>query len=305
MVANDLTAYEDIPHVYDAWEIKDYYKDKYKKVDNVVSAKFYQNGGKYGYIIKRKFNDSVIEQTISLFHNKKGIHFENNIEWQEEHVLLRTHFPVNISSDVATYDIQFGHIERPTTYNNEYESAMFEVCGHKFADYSNKEFGVSLLNDCKYGYDVHNDTLSLTLLKCATDPNPYADKGHHEFTYVLLPHKGSLKDSDVLKSAYLLNNPLTVIKINKKGEGFDGFSFVWIAKDKCIIESIKQAENADGTIVRLYEPNGVACKSELVFYKDLKDARICNLVEREIGKCDFKGNKVVLKLKPFEIITLK
>lgn len=304
-IANDLTAYEDLPHVYDAWEIKAYYKDKFKKVDDLISANFYENGGKFGYVIKRKFNNSIIQQTISLFDNKEGIYFENEIEWEEEHVLLRTHFPVNISSDRATYDIQFGQIERPTTFNNEYETAMFEVCGHKFVDYSNREFGISLLNDCKYGYDVHDDSISLTLLKCATDPNPFADKGHHEFTYVLYPHKDILKNSNVLQAAYLLNNPLTVITTNQQAMSKGKYSFVEVSNDKCVIETIKQAEDSSGIIIRVYEPNGIHCESELIFDKDIKSAQSCNLVEKETENCNFTQNKIAIKLKPFEIITLK
>lgn len=213
---NVLTAYEDIPRDYDNWEISNYYTDKSWEVDSVVSIKPLSDGVRAGIEITRRFLSSTIVQRIWLYENTPKIDFENDIDWKESHILLKTAFPTDINADKATYDIQFGTVERPTHKNTSWDAAKFEVCAHKFADLSEYGYGVSLLNDCKYGYDIHDSVIRLTLIKCGNYPNPDADKCRHEFTYSLFPHSGDFREAGTVKLAYLLNSPLEAKKSKVK-----------------------------------------------------------------------------------------
>ena len=102
-------------------------------------------------------------------------------------------FPVSVRSTRATYEIQHGHIERPTVANTSWDEARFEVCGHRWADLSEPGYGVALLNDCKYGYDIRGHIMRLSLLRGPGFPDPEADQGEHRFAYALLPHAGDLR----------------------------------------------------------------------------------------------------------------
>ncbi len=304
-IGNRLRAYIDIPHTNDAWEIQDYYKEKYYPVDSLSKVEFVSLGGKYGYKVERSFRNSVIEQYICVYEEKEGIYFETTADWKEEHILLKAEFPVNITADTATFDIQFGSLERSTLYNTPWEKASFETCGHKYADYSQRDYGVTLMNDCKYGYDVHGGVIGLSLIKCATDPHPNADKGKHVFTYALYPHKGGVKESKALKLSYLLNNPLKVIKTSGKKNGRESFSFATLDKENVILETIKRSESGDGMILRVYESAGVATETVLSLGVDVSKAYLCDMMENAQSELSVLDRKVYLKIKPFEILTIK
>lgn len=134
-----------------------------------------------------------------MYNDIPRIDFNNKIDWKEKQILLKVAFPVDIHADKATYEIQFGNIERPTHWNTSWDYARFEVPAHKWADLSEGGYGVSLLNDSKYGYDIKDLVMRLTLLKSAIYPNEEADKEIHEFVYSLYPHKGDWKDGNTVK----------------------------------------------------------------------------------------------------------
>lgn len=125
------------------------------------------------------------------------------MDWHERRQLLKVEFPVNIRSTQATYDIQFGNIVRNTHWNTSWDWAKYEVVGHKWADLSETGYGIALLNNCKYGYDIKDSTMRLSLLKGATEPDQFADLGIHYFTYSLLPHKGGWQEGKVEQEAYI------------------------------------------------------------------------------------------------------
>ncbi len=302
-IGNRLRAYVDMPHTNDAWEIQEYYKEKYYDVNDLTSVEFISMGGKYGYKIQRKFRNSLIEQYVYLYEEKEGIYFETTADWREEHLLLKTEFPVTITANTATFDIQFGNIESSTLYNTPWEKAMFEVCGHKYADYSQIDYGVALMNDCKYGYDVHGNTMSLSLIKCATDPNKNADKGRHVFVYALYPHKGGLRESKTIALSYLLNNPLKTIKSNNQN-GEKSISFASLDKENVILETIKNSENGDGLILRLYEGFGVETEANLCV-ENVSKAYLCDMMETEEKELPVENGAIQLTLKPYEILTVK
>jgi len=303
---NEIQIFEDFPREYDAWEISDYYKQKMRRPDEVLAIKQITDGCRAGFYVKKRILGSTIEQNIWLYSDNPRIDFETVMDWNEEHLLVKAAFPIDVLADKATYEIQFGHLQRPTHENTDWDKAKFEVCAHKWADISEVGYGVSLLNDCKYGHSAEGSTLKLTLLKCATSPNPHADKGHHEFTYSLLPHVSNFRNTGTIKQAYLLNCPFEAVKVGKQeGKLAGNFSLVSCANHNIVVETVKKAEDGDGIIVRMYESFGKRCTAALDFGFDVKQVTICNLLENEIRDLAVKNNKVKIAVGNFEIVTLK
>lgn len=304
--ANVLQAFEDYPKQFDAWEITNYYQEKMWEIDDVASVETLDEGVRKGYRICRRFQDSVYTQTIWLYDRIDRIDFDNDVDWKENHILVKVAFPVEIHADKATYDIQFGNVERPTHRNTSWDAAKFEVCAHKYADLSEYGYGVSLLNDCKYGYDIHGNVMRLTLLKCATYPYPEADKCHHVFTYCLYPHAGTWREADTLRYAYEINNPMLAMPIGKQdGTLPDSYSLVSCDRDHIVIDTVKQAEDSDHVILRLFEAKNQRTETTLTFGKNVESAYLCNLLEQTEGELEVKNGQITIPVKPYEIITLK
>ena len=233
------------------------------------------------------------------------IDFETEIEWHEQHQLLKVFFPINIHTNKAVYDIQFGNVERPTHRNTSWDSAKFEVCAHKWADLSDGNYGVSLMNDCKYGYRCIGSELSLTLIKCGTYPNTEADQGKHKFTYSILPHSGDFRNITVSR-AYVLNRPFDVLKLEKQdGKLPESFRFVSADKPNAVIETIKCAEDGKGTIIRVFDCYNISDIVNLNFDINVKKAYLCDMLENEMSAVPVNDNSVQLTIKNYEIITLK
>ncbi|MDO4365141.1 MAG: glycoside hydrolase family 38 C-terminal domain-containing protein, partial [Clostridia bacterium] len=238
--------------------------------------------------------------------NSARIDFDTRADWHQEHIMVKAAFDIDVNSDKATYEIQFGSVERPTHKNTSWDAARFEVCGHKYMDISDYGYGVSLLNDCKYGHNVDNGTMKLSLFKCATHPDPEADKGEHVFTYSLFPHAGNYRDAGTVQLAYEINNPLKASLIDKQnGTLPEEYSFVSCDKDNFIVETVKKAENSDDIIVRGYESYNKGTSVTLNFGFDVEEAILCDLLERDVEKLTVENNSVSFKAKPFEIITIK
>jgi alpha-mannosidase len=171
-------------------------------------------------------------------------------------------------------------------------------------DISENGYGVSLLNDCKYGFSAEGSTLSLTALKSGIFPDPNADIGCHEFTYSLMPHTGSLYDADVIKESYILNNPPVACEVNEQdGTLAESMSLVSCDKQNVIIEAVKRAEKDNSLIVRMYEAFGK--REKVTVAAPFKKCTLCDLMENEIMELEMKNGKVTLPIKNFEIITLK
>lgn len=303
---NQIEVYEDFPKDFDAWEITNYYKEKRYPVNDVQEANWVRDGARSGLHITRKFLDSSFEQTIWLYEDMKKIDFDTKIDWKQEHLLVKTAFPVDIHSDRATYEVQFGAVERPTHFNTSWDAAKFEVCGHKYCDFAEYGYGVSLLNDCKYGHDIHDGVMRLTLLKSATFPNTDADRCLHEFSYCLVPHEGDYRSSGVVQMAYDFNEPMRAMEIGKqKGSLPDRFGLVSLSENNVILETVKQAEEGSGMVLRMYEAYNQRAQVHVTFGFDAKRVTLCDLMEQELEELPLQGNAVTLPVKPFEIITLK
>ena len=207
---NALLTFEDKPMTYDAWDIDIFYQDKMTPVQALDSIEVIEQGPLRATVeIKRSFGaGSRITQRISLYRDLPRIDFATDADWQERQTLLKAAFPVAVHSPRATYDIQFGNVERPTHWNTSWDWARFEVCGHKWADISEGDYGVSLLSDSKYGWDIKGNVMRLTLLKGAISPDPDADRGRHQFSYALYPHAGDWRAAETVRRAYEFNVPV-------------------------------------------------------------------------------------------------
>lgn len=303
---NELQVFEDYPKVYDNWEITDYYKQKMWVLDSDAEITPITDGSRSGFSVKKNYMNSVISQNIWLYTDVNRIDFETEIDWNLHHQILKVAFPLDVLVKNATYEIQFGHTTRPVHENTSWDAAKFETCAHKWVDMADNNYGVALLNDCKYGHSTEGNTLKLTILKCGTYPNAQADIGKHTFTYSLMGHSGSFREAGVINQAYALNQPMYAEKADKQsGKLNDNFSLVSCDSKNVIIETVKKEENGDGMIVRMYEAFDCRTTAEIKVSDNFKKAYLCDLLENELSELELKDGKVKLPVSNFEIITLK
>lgn len=305
-VANEIRLFADHPDVYDNWEWQPYSIDKYISLTALESVEFVNDGIRRGIKLVRPYKKSKITQTIWFYDDIAKIDFDTVADWHQHHIMVKAAFPVDINSDKATYEIQFGTIERPTHKNTSWDKAKFEVCAQKYADLSEGGYGVSIINDCKYGHDIHNGTIMLSLLKCGTYPNPEADQGEIPFVYSLCPHSGRLDESDTAKLAYYLNYPMTAVKASGESSTLpETFSAVTLDRDNVICETIKETEDGNDTILRLYEfknsKSHIAIKPGFKFEK----AFLCDLSENELSELKVEDGVIKTTIGGFEIMTIK
>lgn len=305
-VGNQFVAYEDRPFEYDAWNIDAYYEEKSWVVDQLETCEVIENTSiRAAILIKRKFQDSVIEQIMYLYTHTRRIDFKTTIDWKEHQILLKVLFPVNILSTKATYDVQFGNIERPTHMNTSWDAAKFEVCAHKWADLSECGYGVALLNDCKYGYDIHDSLMRLTLIKSGIFPNPTADIEVHEVTYSCYPHVGDFREGRVIQEAYDLNCPMYVEKIAGSQNQVKSMSYLSCTNENIIVDTIKVAENKNGIIIRLYEAYGARGTIHMkVPSAQGKMIYECDCMEQIIKQLKIDKDTICMDIKPYEIKTI-
>jgi len=305
--ANLFQIHHDRPNCWDAWDIDLFYKETVENLRSVDQIEILESQPQRVKIrIVRSFGQSRIVQNMIVRTGSKRIDFETEVDWHEVHKLLKVAFPVDIRSQRATYEIQFGHVERPTHYNTSWDMARFEACAQKWADLSEANYGVALLNDCKYGYDIHDNVLRLSLLRSATAPDPTADRGTHRFTYALLPHKGDLRQGRVIEEAYQLNVPVLVASLPVQPGALPAKqSFVETDRPGIVIESIKTADDGNGIIIRFYEAYGSRGPVTLRTALPLQSAYRTDLLENSQASLSITNGSVCLDIRPFEIVTLK
>lgn len=302
-LGNLLTLYDDHPNDWDAWDIDKFYEEaiiEYAKVSskNSLTVGAVRSSIKFSYSV----GDSQISQNIYLDNNSKLLNFETNVDWHEKHRMLRVSFPVDIRSEQATFDIQYGYVKRPTHRNTSWDYARFEVVGHRYADLSDNDYGVALLNDCKYGYKVYDNILDLNLLRSPNYPDPDADQGQHAFTYSLLPHTGDLIHSNVIAEAALLNQGVQVIN----GFNSNTIEIPWqLTGEGVVLEVVKKAEKENCLIIRLVERKGCHSRCNLQFSHGKVELIETDMMEWEEINIIGQGNSFDLSFKPFEIKTFK
>ena len=301
---NILQVFEDRPIGWDAWDIDAFYDDRPEIVTDLVSMRVEERGPLRAALrIVRRYGASRIEQTVRLGHRSKRLDFVTSVDWQHSHTLLKAAFPVEVSAGHATYDIQWGNVARPTHRNTPFDQARFEVPAHKWADLSEADYGVALLNDCKYGYDVEGNVLRISLVKSATMPDPQADRGHHRFTYALLPHVGGWRGT-VAGEAVALNRPTAAAPV--RGEGTAAaLRLVDCERPGAILETIKPAEDGRGYVLRLHDNERRRGAARLRFAHGVARLGACDLLEADGKALELAEQEAAVPLAPYQIRSLR
>ena len=306
---NVFAAFEDKPKRFDAWDIDIYYKDKPYRAFKLMERQVMEQGERAVLRQTWKFNHSILTQDMIVYAKESRIDFKTVVDWKEKQVFLKTYFPVDIHTQEATYEIQFGNLKRPTHSNTEWDFAKFEVPGHKWVDISESSYGVALLNDCKYGYDVQQNVLGLSLIKSAIRPDETADRTEHHFTYSLYPHTGTFEESDVQKKALALNMPVLTAVVSGSVQAkhdFALYSFVSCDSEHVLIDTVKQSEDGKALIVRVYEyKNSKDDTCRLTFGSSVAKVSECNLCEEDETAAVWKENTVSFAIGCYEVKTFK
>ncbi len=309
---NQFQFFKDTPKQYDAWNIDpgtlDATPATITKADSVETLT--ASDGSDAVRVTSHWQNSKFVQTIHLEGDLVDI--ENDIDWHEKHVLLKAAFPLAVKSDFATYEIPYGAIERPTTRNNSWEKAQFEVPAMRWADLSGagadgKVHGLSVLNRDKYGYDAQGNVLRLTLLRAPTWPDPDADQGHHQFHYALYPHAGTWKDALTVRHGWEYDYPLrAVVTTAHPGSLPPEHSFASVSPENVVLTAVKKAEDANGLIFRVYEWAGKETTAEFHVPPGATGATVTNLMEQPEGDAlKVEGDLVKVPIHPYEILTIR
>ncbi len=304
---NVLRTYEDRPMQWDNWDIDVFYQRKPYEADWYSPARVIENG-EVRMVVEFEcgFLDSTVTQQVCLYHQIPRIDFRTKADWKTHHVILKTHFPVDVNTTRASYEIQFGNVERETTNNYSWDTAKFEACGHKWADLSENSSGISLLNDCKYGYGIKKGDMSLTLIKSGTYPNEDADIGEHEFTYSIYPHAGRWQEAKTVEMAYNLNVPMLAKRTGRQeGCGGEYESFLKCSQESCFVEVTKKAEDGNGVIVRMYENKNNRVRAQIQTAYPIAHVYECNLLEENEEELTAGKNCFETVFKPYEIKTFR
>ncbi|WP_342774094.1 glycoside hydrolase family 38 C-terminal domain-containing protein [Paenibacillus oralis] len=306
---NQLQLFHDRPSLWDAWDLDPRYEQQPAGSPLLTRREAVLRGRVLDILQFRwEYGRSVIEQTVLLPKRGRRVDFQTKVLWQEDHKLLKVAFPVDVLAGKATYEIPFGALERPTHRNTSWDQAQYEVCGHRFADLSEHGYGVSLLNDCKYGYDIHGNVLRLSLLRAPSWPDRHADRGEHEFTYSLYPHAGDWREAQVVREAAALNAPLRPVAA-PAGGGQAAYpprqSWLDFRSGHVILETVKAAEDGSGRVLRLYESSGGRAEAVIGGLPEQARFFAANLLEEESGELHAENGTLRLTFRPFEVKTIK
>jgi alpha-mannosidase len=303
---NLLQTFVDKPREYDAWNIDADFEKQYWSLDKADEVKLVESGPLQSVIrVKKHFQNSSFIQDITVYPGVPRVDVKMQVEWHEKHILLKVGFPVSVHSEKATYEIPFGSVERPTTRRTPEEQAQFEVPAERWADLSDAQHGLSLLNDSKYGYDAKANVLRLSLLRSPEWPDPHADEGHHEFTYSLYPHGGTWREAQTVRQGYELNYKLRALQVETHtGTLPPEHSFVQIHPDNVVLTAIKGAEDGDALILRFYEWAGKEADVTIQLPPGAQKAWETNLIEQPAGDLAVTNGSVTVHTKPYEIKTV-
>ncbi|HTK16635.1 MAG TPA: alpha-mannosidase [Acidimicrobiia bacterium] len=304
---NLFQLHDDNPKEFDAWNVDIDYLDHRVDLTALTSIAVVENDARRGAVrFVREFGASTITQTMRLACGSHRLDFDTEVDWHERHKFLKVAFPVDVLASRATYEIQFGHLERPTHTNTSWDAARFEVCAHRWADLAEPGYGVALLNDCKYGYDIRGNVMRLSLLRAPGWPDPESDQGAHRFSYALFPHAGDLRTAGVVAEAEAFNVPLEVIVVERgPGRAPTRSSIIGVDRPNVTVEAVKMADREDAVVVRLCEAWGTRGSARVTFDRPVRAAARTDVLEREVGPATIVNGGIELDLRPFELVTLK
>ena len=299
----------DQPVEYDAWDLESWTRSSGVPITVAERVEIVDDGPLVGRMqVTRTFGPSraIVTHELRAGSSQLLVHVE--FDWHHDEHLLSMAFPLDVRSDVAMCDIQFGVVARPTHPSSPWDAAKFEVCAHRFVDVAEPDFGVAVLNAGRYGHSVFDGAVRVSLAKAASYPDPHADRGHHEVTLAIRPHGRGL--AEVRDAAARLNAPLRVVADGAAAavtapivriSGADGVDAPGVE-----VDAVKRADDGSGNlIVRLHEALGNRVRISVATPDRVTDAWRCNLLEEpEIGE-EVGDGVVTLTLHPFEIVTLR
>jgi len=299
---NSLKMYKDVPTWYDAWDIDSNYELLPVALDAPATIEVLSEGPLVAALrVTRRIHESLLIQEISLRRGSRRVDFVTRIDWRERHKLLKVAFPVEIHSNEAIHEIQFGHIRRPNHRSRPFDADRFEVSNHRWTALAQGDRGAAVLNDCKYGVNVLDNSINLTLLRSPMAPDMNADQGIQEVTYSFYVWNGPFAECDVVRQGYDLNCPVLVAD----GEGGARSLFAVDAAD-VVIEAVKPAEDGSGdVIVRLYESMQKTQSCTLSTSLPVTGALVTDMLENAIAELPCEDGRVVLSFRPFEVKTLR
>ncbi|MGN1329373.1 MAG: alpha-mannosidase [Eubacterium sp.] len=281
---NKLKIYTDCPGNYDAWDILPNYKDKQIDIEVEKPLELTESDGECAsFTAVLKTEKSTWKMIVRLFRRSRGIEVENVVDWNEKHKLAKAEFSCNILTRKALCDTSAGFIERDTHRNTTWQQARFETCHHKWADLSQTDGGVAIVNDGKYGIGFDENTMSLSLLRATIRPDVTSDMGVHNFCYMIVPHSDDAVRAGINNLAFQYNVPLVKADVDYDGDTFEPL----------YLQAMKASEDGSMTVIRLSEQDGKSGKIRLS-----KKVKLLNMLEDVIGETD------VIEYKPFEIITI-
>ncbi|XP_059170192.1 alpha-mannosidase 2C1-like [Physella acuta] len=322
--ANQFLIYDDVPLYWDAWDVMDYHLETRKIIQTPIQRIVIEeetSRSRVALVMSLKISDqSYLKQEIVLDAGSPCLVFHTEVSWYEAHKFLKVEFPTTVHATEATYDIQSGFLKRPNHYNTSWDSARFEVCGHKWVDLSEHGFGVSVINNCKYGHSVVDGVMRLSLLRSPKTPDPKADMGVHTFSYALMPHIGTFQESDVIQIAVAFNCPLRLFSGPSSNhlEPFVSQGLFTVDTKQVVVQAVKMAEDGSKTIIlRLHEAYGGSTTVNVQTHLTLKDVHACNGLEdslhlhdtdREVDiklRQDEHGYTFSFDVLPFQIVSLR
>ncbi|MBA3710666.1 MAG: alpha-mannosidase, partial [Planctomycetes bacterium] len=316
---NVFELYDDHPTSYDAWDVDPFHLETRRACPGATSCTVSEQtvpvGSAHGregalraqVTFERKLGKaSRLKQVVSLSANARRLEFHTEADWHEDHTFLKVAFPVNVRAMEATYEMQFGAVDRPTHYNTPYDLAQYEVPGHKWADMSEHGFGVALLSDCKYGFSTHGDTMRISLLRSPKHPDPQADMGRHVFAYAVMPHAGGWRDAGVVAEAYRFNVPVLWGKDGKDQHWVSWFSVQDHREGarNLVLDTVKKAEDSDAIVLRLYECHGSRGTAKVRCALPFTRARFVNILEEGAAAATVHDGVVEVPYLPYQIITV-
>lgn len=299
---NVFRMYKDVPGVCDAWEIEVMYEQQPVALPDKASIEVVAQGALFGQLrVSRRLHASELVQTITLRQGSRRVDFETTVEWREKHKLLKVSFPVDIHTDEAMHEIQYGYVKRPNHRSRSFDADRFEVCQHRWSALAEANRGCALLNDCKYGISVLGNSMNLTLLKAALAPDMTADLGRQEFTYSFTFWNGPFVESNVIREAYGLNTPV----ISMEGWA-DERSLFAIDCPAVVLDNVKPAEDGSGDLIlRLYESMGTSASCTLNTSVSIGKAIETTMREAAVTELALGRSGIPLSLRPFEVKTIR
>jgi alpha-mannosidase len=297
---NRLELYDDDPIAWDAWDVDPVHLETRTDCPPAEIVALREDPLRAEVVLERSLGErSTLRQAVRLDAGGRRLEFHTDVDWQEDHRLVKVAFPFAVHADEATYEVAFGAVRRPTHYSTDRDLARYEVPGHRWADLSEHGFGAALLTDSTYGYSAFGGTLRLSLLRAPRLPDPTADRGRHAFAYAVLPHAGTWQDAGVVGEATAFNG-----RIRWAAEGARPGPWV-LAEGGLELQTVKRAEDGDGLVLRLYEPHGGRGVAYVRVAAGFASVTRADLLEEPIGDVETRGDVAVVPFRPWEIVTLR